>query len=891
MITMKHPCSKTMLLQLLGVIVMTEVLFMLADASQLRLVGGKTRSQGRLEIFLNGEWGTVCDDAWDLEDAQVACMQLGFPGASEATQGGYFAHGTGQIHLDDVACAGYESDLLSCQHEGIGIHNCGHSEDAGVICNLRVRLVGGTNSMEGRVEVLLNGAWGTVCDDSWDLNDATVICRERGYVGAWEAPGSATFGEGDGLNILLDNVACLGNEETVIKCQHRGLGINDCSHSEDAGVRCFDLRLIGGSTSNEGRLEVRLNGEWGTVCDDLWDLDDARVACRQLGFPDATDATQGGSLFGSGSGSILLDNVECTGLENNLLSCQQNEIADHDCSHSEDAGVVCNNMGILRLVGGHSVAEGRLEIDLNGELGTVCDDSWGLDDAKVACLELGFPGAAEATPGGSYGSGSGPILLDDVMCSGFELQLLSCPHSGIGVNNCGHSEDAGVICQPRIHLVGGSSPNEGRVEVYENGAWGTVCDDGWDLTDANIVCRELGYDGATEALGEAAFGQGDGQEILLSSLNCVGSEQTVVDCEHPGLGIHSCGHGEDAGVRCADGCMLTVNASDVLMVVSSYQSVYLPGETIEYACPDGYHISGSASRFCQSDLTWSGQPAECITDSCVAGPCVNGGTCTSAPGEYTCLCPAGYDGMTCENVANCELIFNSSDVLIVVSGNRTVYLPGDSVEYACPDGYHLSGSATRYCRSDFTWSSPVAVCNQVANCELIFNSSDVLIVVSGNRTVYLPGDSVEYACPDGYHLSGSTTRYCRSDFTWSLPVAVCNQVMAAPAKFSLPVEPIIGGGAGGVIFIIMFFVALFAIKRRTARNHPVQNRRDATVLSCTVSGGGALPSSELAYQETILDDAIINSYADLPRRNAPLPPIPDKTPTKEACETYCNVQY
>ncbi|XP_038074971.1 uncharacterized protein LOC119742842 [Patiria miniata] len=180
---------------------------------------------------------------------------------------------------------------------------------------------------------------------------------------------------------------------------------------------------------------------------------------------------------------------------------------------------------------------------------------------------------------------------------------------------------------------------------------------------------------------------------------------------------------------------------------------------------------------------------------------------------------------------------------------------------------------------------------RLANCELIFNSSDVPIVVSGNRTVYLPGDSVEYACPDGYHLSGSTTRYCRSDFTWSSPVAVCNQVKAAPARFSMPVVQIIGGGAGGVIFIIIFFVALFAIKRRTPRDHPVQNRRDATVLSCTIPGEGALPSSELAYQETILDDAIINSYADLPRRNAPLPPIPDKTPTKEACETYCNLQY
>ena len=102
--------------------------------AELRLVDGNTRNQGRLEVFLNDEWGTVCDDSWDLEDALVACRQLGFPEATEATSGGSFGNGTGPILLDDVMCTGLENNLESCQHAGIGAHNCTHSNDAGIVC-------------------------------------------------------------------------------------------------------------------------------------------------------------------------------------------------------------------------------------------------------------------------------------------------------------------------------------------------------------------------------------------------------------------------------------------------------------------------------------------------------------------------------------------------------------------------------------------------------------------------------------------------------------------------------------------------------------------------------------------------------------------------------------
>ena len=101
-----------------------------------------------------------------------------------------------------------------------------------------------------------------------------------------------------------------------------------------------------------------------------------------------------------------------------------------------------------------------------------------------------------------------------------------------------------------IRLVGGSSYNEGRVEVNYNGEWGTVCDDGWDDTDAGIVCRQLGFGSSGTAIGSAGFGQGSGS-IWLDSVTCTGNESTLASCGHLGVNItKSCSHAKDAGVRC-----------------------------------------------------------------------------------------------------------------------------------------------------------------------------------------------------------------------------------------------------------------------------------------------------------------------------------------------------
>ncbi|XP_038069843.1 deleted in malignant brain tumors 1 protein-like [Patiria miniata] len=580
----------------------------LSSNSSIRLVGGVDAFQGRVEVYVDGAWGTVCDNEWDINDASVVCRQLGYTGAMSATGSGSFGVRSVRIALDYVRCTGRESRLQDCESK-ISTNDCINDEDAGVVCAMEfpIRLVDGSSHLEGRVEVYVDGSWGTVCDDLWDLSDATVVCRQLGYGNALYARSSAYFGQGSG-RIKYDDVNCRGDESMLHLCP---LSTNKyCRHTEDAGVVCSAprptlsyttvIRLVGGTSIHEGRVEVLLNGDWGTVCDDGWGLNDAKVVCRQLDF---TGALSAHSLahFGQGTVPIAMSEVRCTGSESRLTDCSFQ--TSHNCDHHEDAGVICIETGFaIRLVGGSSETQGRVEVYLNGVWGTVCDDGWDLDDARVVCRQLGYSNAVQAVGSAHFGQGSGDIFFDDVACRGSETSLLDCVRST--ENDCGHFDDAGVICGTpgkeagfAIRLVGGSSETQGRVEVYVNGIWGTVCDDGWDLDDARVVCRQLGYGEAVRAVGSAHFGRGSG-DIFFDDLACTGSETSLLDCTKSTVNIN-CGHGEDAGVICgtSGSDSSTIRLADGDSALEGRVEVYVGG--VWGTVCDGYWDLADATVVCR----------------------------------------------------------------------------------------------------------------------------------------------------------------------------------------------------------------------------------------------------------------------------------------------------
>ena len=101
-----------------------------------RLVDGSRAWEGRVEIYHNGVWGSVCDTYWDISDAYVVCQQLGYPATFGATSGSVFGFGSGTIHMDFVNCIGTEERLDECMFEGWNTYTCDVTREAGVVCGV-----------------------------------------------------------------------------------------------------------------------------------------------------------------------------------------------------------------------------------------------------------------------------------------------------------------------------------------------------------------------------------------------------------------------------------------------------------------------------------------------------------------------------------------------------------------------------------------------------------------------------------------------------------------------------------------------------------------------------------------------------------------------------------
>ncbi|KFO98314.1 Lysyl oxidase 4, partial [Calypte anna] len=388
---------------------------------------------------------------------------------------------------------------------------------------VQLRLVGPRGPAgEGRLEVLYQGRWGTICDDGFDFHVATVACRQLGYTAAVTWTHSATYGQGEGP-IWLDNVRCGGSEGSLAECVHNGWGTSDCHHGEDAGVVCSGQRLPDASP------QATLSGHLGEV--QGLSLEEVRLkpilAWAKLSMP---------------------------------------------------------------------VMEGAVEVKYNGRWRQVCDAGWTRNNSHVVCGMLGFPREKNINtsfyrklwnmklkdPDSRWASALGrasrgrlnrhPVLV--VRCQGTEPHLDHCPTQvdppAPRQHACPRGMHAITSCLPSpafqkstgkgkrktppgkvlpVRLRAGTHPGEGRVEVLRHGQWGTVCDKQWDLAAASVVCRQLGYGTAKQALVGAQMGQGLGP-IHMSEVRCTGQEHSLGECHFQDAKRSGCKHEADAAVRC-----------------------------------------------------------------------------------------------------------------------------------------------------------------------------------------------------------------------------------------------------------------------------------------------------------------------------------------------------
>ncbi|XP_074994740.1 scavenger receptor cysteine-rich type 1 protein M130-like, partial [Calonectris borealis] len=185
---------------------------------QVRLVNGAGRCAGRVEIYYQGSWGTVCDDGWDLSDAAVVCQQLGCGGAVEAAGSARFGEGSGQIWMGAMNCSGAEAALWDCPAGPWGQHDCGHKEDAGVICSefMALRLEN-SDGCSGRLQVFYNGTWGSICSNSMTLDTVSLACKELGCGDGGSLETRLPYGRVSGP-AWLDNVQCGEKTSSFWQC-------------------------------------------------------------------------------------------------------------------------------------------------------------------------------------------------------------------------------------------------------------------------------------------------------------------------------------------------------------------------------------------------------------------------------------------------------------------------------------------------------------------------------------------------------------------------------------------------------------------------------------------------------------------------------------------------
>ncbi|XP_073208969.1 neurotrypsin-like isoform X4 [Lepidochelys kempii] len=445
---------------------------------------------GRVELYFSGLWGTICADHWTDWDASVVCRQLGVSEIGTARKNFLAAWGPVPLRLQSANCHGDEKALLQCGYQeaasgacnqGIAAAECVPPAEQVLVprCGwLGERRASrgewrSTTTASGAPSVMTNGTTGM---PRWFAGNWGSVGLQRPSRGLtmgrdpaqscwmkWSAQGtschwtSARRITGDSKTVITLRM----QECPVTPSQRAQSGWQEAAPPAKGGWRFITGETGARCVMTAGRLSMPRwsAGSWASVALPAWHLRGSTHLAKALSFWTTwlvqaqsslswtVHTATGGSMTARmprmwGSDAPLKPTRSLKAL---LLSVQVPSLT-RCVSLCYDHWAYSRAGPPVRLADGESTKEGRVEVFLNGQWGSVCDDGWTDRDAAVVCRQLGYSGAAKARTMAYFGEGHGPIHLDNVECSGTERTLGECatPHSGI--HNCWHSEDAGVIC-------------------------------------------------------------------------------------------------------------------------------------------------------------------------------------------------------------------------------------------------------------------------------------------------------------------------------------------------------------------------------------------------------------------------------------------------------------
>ncbi|KAL5269225.1 hypothetical protein ACHWQZ_G002900 [Mnemiopsis leidyi] len=443
---------------LFGIVQVLSARFTLVD-----IHGRPITDESKGLLLYNG--GTVCDDSFSDNSGTAICRQMGYDKhVTWESHTTWSIQSSYDILLDDVSCD--SPDWSSCSYTTQ--HNCGHSEDVFLACKEtpQFSLVDedGNEITAGDTLGLLLYDDGTVCDDSFNDNSGTAICRFMGFSGLnlW-ASGYRYQSLQASKEITLDNVDCQSG--SWVSCTYST--DHNCGHLEDVFLSCRSASAAteepsgsftlvdtdGNSIESGGTLGLLLYND-GTVCDDSFNDNSGTAICRNMGFSGLREWSTGLRFEDlQNSKEIRMDNVDCSG--ESWDSCSF--ITDHNCGHSEDVFLSCRGstdgstteeppqqFKLVDSDGSSIQSGGTLGLLLYND-GTVCDDSFNDNSGTAICRNMGFSGLREWSTGLTFADlqNSKEIKMDNVDCSSGSWD--SC--SFITDHNCGHNEDVFLSCE------------------------------------------------------------------------------------------------------------------------------------------------------------------------------------------------------------------------------------------------------------------------------------------------------------------------------------------------------------------------------------------------------------------------------------------------------------
>ncbi|XP_033107645.1 scavenger receptor cysteine-rich type 1 protein M130-like [Anneissia japonica] len=227
----------------------------------------------------------------------------------------------------------------------------------------------------------------------------------------------------------------------------------------------------------------------------------------------------------------------------------------HACSATVDEGYTKLGNSVS-LIQGTTSLNGYLMIRTNdfGWL-PICKSNWASHyskNAKVACrqLQLGLPKGSLF-----WNSSLEASVAPEFVCSGHEVCLQNCQYDEATIGNCSKDGQLWLECsgfeEIKLRLAMREKVEQGRVEIYHNGRWGTICDRDWTISDANIVCKTFLGTHAIDVYKSTQDDHEDGHPIFISDITCTGKEDTILDCSFNGLeDVHDCSHIDEVWVDC-----------------------------------------------------------------------------------------------------------------------------------------------------------------------------------------------------------------------------------------------------------------------------------------------------------------------------------------------------